>query len=160
MSESREDKHVLLWFDPTEPDHKGDPKRESKSSFSPEEPKSKILRGYCGGQLSPAFKLYWRRPGPISSPICTNGVRKGQAQYPVWGQANIRGQPTKEEIKLPSEERWSMLVRNWAVSEDDSHLGNFVRDIWWTYQSLRATPRTNLTTKWRGKYQIKNNSKK
>ena len=79
------DKHVLLRFDLTKPDHKGGPKRESKSSFSPEEPKSKILRGYCGGQLSPAFKLHWRRPGPISNPICTNGVRNGQAQCPIWG---------------------------------------------------------------------------
>ena len=41
------------------------------------------LRGYCGGQLNPAFKLHWRRPGPISSLICTNSVRKGKAQYPV-----------------------------------------------------------------------------
>ena len=88
---------------------------------------------WCGGQLSPVFKLYWRRTGPISSPIRTNGVRRGQAQYPVWGQTNIRGQPTKEGIKLPSEERWSVLVRNCAVSEDDSHLGTFVRGIWWTY---------------------------
>ena len=37
----------------------------------------------CGGQLSPAFKLYWRKPGPISSLIRTNGVRKGQTKYPV-----------------------------------------------------------------------------
>ena len=78
-------KKINTCCDPTKPDHKGDPKRESKSSFSPEEPKSKILRGYCGGQLSLAFKLHWRRPGPISSLICTNGIRKGQAQYPVWG---------------------------------------------------------------------------
>ena len=55
----------------------------TKSSFSPEELKSKILRGYCGGQLYPVFKLHWRRPGPISSLICTNSVRKGQAQYPI-----------------------------------------------------------------------------
>ena len=110
--ESQEDKHVLLRFDPTGPDHKGDPKRGSKSSFSPEEPKSKILKGYCGGQLSPAIKLHWRRPGPISSPICTNGVRKGQSQYPVWGQTNIREQPTKEGIKLPSEESGACL---WGI---------------------------------------------
>ena len=38
---------------------------------------------YCGGQLYPIFKLHWRMPGPISSLICTNSVRKGQAQYPV-----------------------------------------------------------------------------
>ena len=87
----------------------------------------------CGAELSLAFKLYWRRPAPISSLIRTNGVRKGQAQYPVWGQTNIRGQPTKEGIKLSSEERWSMLVRNWAVSEDDGHLETFVRGIWWIY---------------------------
>ena len=87
----------------------------------------------CVGQSSPAFKLYWRRSCPISSLIRTNDVRKGQAQYPVWGQTNIWGQPTKEGIKLPFKERWSMLVRNWAVSEDDGHLGTFVRGIWWTY---------------------------
>ena len=40
---------------------------------------------YCGAQLYPVFKLHWRRPDPISSLICTNRVRKGQAQYSVWG---------------------------------------------------------------------------
>ena len=49
--------------------------------------KNQIIRknkkGKCGGQLNSAFKLHWRRPGPISSLICTNSVRKGQAQYPV-----------------------------------------------------------------------------
>ena len=67
---------MLLRFDPTKPDHKADPTRESESSFSPEEPKNKILRGYCGGQLYHVFKLHWRRPGPISSLICTNSVKK------------------------------------------------------------------------------------
>ena len=32
---------------------------------------------YCGDQLYPVFKLRWRRPGPISSLICTNSVKKG-----------------------------------------------------------------------------------
>ena len=82
--ESREDKHVLLRFDPIKPDHKADQTRESKSSFSPEEPKSKILRGYCGGQLIPCvqtaleeawpniyshmYSLHKKGPGPISNP--------------------------------------------------------------------------------------------
>ena len=76
-SESQEDKHVLLRFDPIKPDHKADPTRESKSSFSPEEPKSKILRGYYGDQLYPVFKLRWKRPGPIFNLIYTNCVGKG-----------------------------------------------------------------------------------
>ena len=33
-------------------DHRGDGTRISKSSFPPEELKSKILRGYCADQLS------------------------------------------------------------------------------------------------------------
>ena len=82
--ESQEDKHVLLRFDQMKPDHKADQTRESKSSFSPEEPKSKILRGYCGGQLIPyvqialekaesniqshMYRLHKKGLGPISSP--------------------------------------------------------------------------------------------
>ena len=68
------------------------------------------------------------RPNIIS--IHTNGARKGPAQYPVRGQTNIRGQPAEEWTKLPSEERRSLLVMNWAVSEEDGHLGTFVRGIW------------------------------
>ena len=62
----------------------------------------------CGGQLSPAFKLYWVRSGLISSPIRTNDVRMGQAQYPVWGQTNIRGEVEHacEELCCV-QERWS-----------------------------------------------------
>ena len=53
--------------------------------------------------------------------------KKGPAQYPVWGETNIRGHPAEEWIKLSSEERWSMFVENWAVSEDDKDLGTFVQ---------------------------------
>ena len=52
----------------------------------------------CVGRFCPVFQL------------C---VRKGPAQYPVWGETNIRGHPAEEWTKLPSEERWSMFVRNW-----------------------------------------------
>ena len=34
--------------------------RVSKSSFSLEESKSKILRGYCGGQLIPEVLFTWK----------------------------------------------------------------------------------------------------
>ena len=68
------------------------------------------------------------RPNII--PIHTNGARKGPAQYPARGQMKVRGQPFEEWTKLPSEESWSMLVRNWAMSEDDGLLGTFVRGIW------------------------------
>ena len=71
----------------------------------------------CVGQFCPVFQL------------CEG---KGPAQYPVWGETNIRGHPAEKWIKLPSEERWSMFVRNWAVSEDYGHLGTFVRGAWWT----------------------------
>ena len=50
------------------PNHKEDQTRVSKSSFSPEEPKSKILRGYCGGQLIPYVQI---------------ALERGWAQYPV-----------------------------------------------------------------------------
>ena len=92
-SESREEKHMLLWFDSTESDHKGDPKRESKSSFSPEEPKSKILRGYCVGQFYPVFELCGRKPGPILSPFIQ--MEQGRAR------PNIRceGKQISEDIQ-------------------------------------------------------------
>ena len=61
----RQTRVVAIW--PIKPDHKVDQTRESKSSFSPEEPKRKILRGYCGASWYPVFKLHWRRSGPISS---------------------------------------------------------------------------------------------
>ena len=38
-----------------------------------------------------------------------------------------------------------------TMSENYSHLGTSIRGVWWTYQSFRVTPRTNLTAKWRGK---------
>ena len=112
-SETREDKHMLMWFDPIKLDHKVDPTKESKSSFSPEKPKSKILRGYCGDQLYPVLKPRWKRPDPISDLICTSCVRRGQAQCPIWGWENVRGQSTKEEIRFSSEERWRTLVGIW-----------------------------------------------
>ena len=91
-------KRMQLWFDSIESDHKGDPKRESKSYFSPEKPKSKILRGYCVGQFCPGFQQ------------CKG---KGPAQCLVWRDTNIRGRPAEERIKLPSEEMCSMLARSW-----------------------------------------------
>ena len=94
---------------------------------------SSEANGLVCGPIEPCVQTVLEEARPNTSLIRTNGVRKGPAQYPVWGQTNIRGQPAKEWIKLPSEERWSMLVRNWAVSEDDGHLGTFVRGIWWTY---------------------------
>ena len=41
-----------------------DQSRISKSSFSPEEPKSKILKGYWGGQLIPYVQIALERVGP------------------------------------------------------------------------------------------------
>ena len=85
------------------------------------------------GPILPYVQIVLEGARPNTSLILTNGVRKSPAQYPVWGQTNIRGQPANEWTKLPSEERWSMLMRNWVVFEDDGHLGAFVRGIWWTY---------------------------
>ena len=62
--ESQEDKHVLLRFDPIKSDHKADQTRESKSSLSPKESKSKILRGYCGGQLILCVQIALEEAGP------------------------------------------------------------------------------------------------
>ena len=75
---------MWLQFDPIKPDHKVDQTRESKSSFSLEEPKSKILKGYCGDQSIPyvqialekagpniqylMYRLHKNGPGPISNP--------------------------------------------------------------------------------------------
>ena len=99
----------------------------------------------CVGQFCPGFQL------------CKG---KGLAQYPVWRETNIWGHPAEEWIKLPSEERWSMFARNWAVSEDDGHLGTFVRGAWLTCWSLRTAPMTNLITEQRGKYPTKSNGRK
>ena len=73
---------------------------------------------------------------------------------------NIRGQPIKEGIKLPSEEMWSVLVRNWScprmmvtselLSEVSGELINH------SEQRLGQT----LQQSEREKYQIKDNSNK
>ena len=84
------------------------------------------------GPIFPCVQTVEEEARPNIIPIHTNGARKGPAQYPVWGQTNIRGQSAEEWTKLPSEERWSILMRNRAVSEDEGHFGTFVRDIWWT----------------------------
>ena len=72
--------------------------------------------GSCVGQFCPVFQL------------CE---REGPAQYSVWEETDIRGRLPEECTKLPSEERRSMLVENWAVSENDGHLGTSVRGVWW-----------------------------
>ena len=38
-----------------------------------------------GANWSHMFKLHWKGLGPIPSPICTNCIRKGWAQYLVRG---------------------------------------------------------------------------
>ena len=85
------------------------------------------------GPILPCVQTVWEEARPNTILIRTNEAGKGPAQYPVWGQTNIRGQPANEWTKLPSEERWSMLVRNGAMPADDGHLGTFVRGIWWTH---------------------------
>ena len=142
---SREEKRMQLWFDSIESDHKGDPKRESKSFFSPEKPKSKILRGYCVGQFCPRLQQ------------CKG---KGPAQYLVWGDTNIRGRPAKERAKLPSEERCSMLARS----------GDCVRGLWSPRHFCprclvgllitRNSAQDNLITSQRGKYPTKSSGRK
>ena len=61
--------------------------RISKSFFSPEESKSKILRGYCGGQLIPEVLFRFRGLG-----LWPNN--------PVQGRGHIRGRSVKEEMKI------------------------------------------------------------
>ena len=82
------------------------------------------------GPILPCVQTVGEEARPNIIPIHTNGARKGPAQYPVRGQMKVRGQPFKEWTKLSSEESWSMLVRNWAMSKDDGLLGTFVRGIW------------------------------
>ena len=74
------------------PNHKADQTKESKSSFSPEEPKSKILRGYYGRPIDP---------------ICSNCIGKGWTQYPVsYVQTGLEraGPNTQSEDKRVSED--------------------------------------------------------
>ena len=82
------------------------------------------------GPILPCVQTVGKEARPNIIPIHTNGARKGPAQYPARGQTKVRGQPFEEWTKLPSEDSWSMLVRNWAMSEDNGLLGTFVRDIW------------------------------
>ena len=63
--ESREEKHVLLWFDSTKSDHKGDPKRKSKSSFLPRSRKAR----------------FWGAIVWANFALCSNCVWGSQAQY-------------------------------------------------------------------------------
>ena len=53
-----------------------------------------------------------------------------------------------------------MPVKDLTVSEDNCHLGTSVRGGQKTYQSLKVTSRTNLTTKWMRKYQIKDKNER
>ena len=59
----------------------------SKSSFSAEESKSKILRGYCGGQLIPEVLFRLRELD-----LWPNN--------PVRGRGHVRGRSVKEEMKI------------------------------------------------------------
>ena len=81
--------------------------------FSSEESKSKILRGYCGGQLTSEllFRLRWLGPWPNN---------------PVRGREHIRGLSDKEEMKLYYGKRQSIFVVGLTVSKEDVHLGTSV----------------------------------
>ena len=51
-------------------------------------------------------------------------------------------------------------MRDVTVSEDNDHLGMFVRGGQQTYQSPKVTSGTNLTTKGMRKYQIKDKNER
>ena len=53
-----------------------------------------------------------------------------------------------------------MPVKDLTVSQDNYHLGMSVRGGQQTYQSLKATSRTNLATKGMRKYQIKDKNER
>ena len=53
-----------------------------------------------------------------------------------------------------------MPMQDLTVSEDNGHLGTFVRGGQQTYQSLKVTSRTNLATKGMRKYQIKDKNER
>ena len=61
-------------------DHRKDGTRMSKSSFPPKESKSKILRGYCGDQLSRKYcRNYMDRAyGPMAQSEDVNQSEDGQ----------------------------------------------------------------------------------
>ena len=82
-----EDQHVSLGFNPTKQDHRGNSTRISKSSFSLEESKSKILRGYYGDQL------------PLEVLFRLNKLGLWP-KNPVRGRGYIQGQSTKEEMEV------------------------------------------------------------
>ena len=72
-------------------DHKGTRTRISKSPFSPEESKNKILGGYCGDQLSLEVLFRLDRLGPWPN-------------NPVRGRGRIRGRSAKEEMEVALQE--------------------------------------------------------
>ena len=53
-----------------------------------------------------------------------------------------------------------MPMQDLTVSEDNGHLGTFVRGGQQTYQSLKVTSWTNLATKGMRKYQIKDKNER
>ena len=54
------------------------------------------FEGLLCGPILPYVQTVWEEARPNIIFIHTNRARKGPAQYPVWGQTNIRGQPAKE----------------------------------------------------------------
>ena len=99
---------------------------------------------YCVGQFYPGLQQ------------CKG---KGPAQYLVWIDTNIRGRPSKERIKLPSEERCSMLARS----------GDCVRGLWSprhfcprclvSLLITRNSAQDNHITSQRGKYPAKSSGR-
>ena len=73
-------------------DHRGNRTRISKSPFSPEKSKSKILRGYCGGQL------------PLEVLFRLNGLDLWPSD-PILERRHIRGRSTKVEMEIALQER-------------------------------------------------------
>ena len=95
---AEEDKHVFLGFNPTKQDHRGNRTRISKSLFSLEELKSKILRGYCGDQLPLEELFRLNRLGLWPN----DPVRERRH---IREREHIRGRSTRVEMEITLQKR-------------------------------------------------------
>ena len=106
---------------------------------------SKWVIKYCVGQFCPGFQQ------------CKG---KGPAQCLVWRDTNIRGRPAEEWIKLPSDERCSMLARSWGCVRGRWSPRYFCPRCLVNLLITQNSAWDNLITAQRGKYPTKSNGRK
>ena len=95
-------------------DRRGNRTGISKSSFPPEELKSKILRGYCGDQLSLEYCLGWM------DWACGLMTQSEDADISEDGQL-------RQKLKLHCRKSWKLCIIDLNLSEVKSHFEKGLR---------------------------------